>query len=275
MLTREQILEERKYYYSLTYVLFELVKNLAHKELCFLSQKGEIKKYPTRYLMSFNLEYFKKHFERFGVEKNLINLYHSCSVLKDLPIFSYNPKIRKEDYEYQNFNLNYKNFCVGYDFFIDIDGKENFELAYQEAKEIKKILDDEYKLPIYILNSSFTGFHICIQAKYLPDYPIDKLLEILNKVIYNFKGIYGFKTIDTSITDLKRVKKLPYSYVCDSSIALPLSNLQFSNFKQSDVTMKNVLQKIMIKNRGLLVRNLELGEETLKKNVKKFINDFQ
>lgn len=271
---RNRILKEREFWYSQTYILFEIVKNLAHRELCFLSQKGEEKKYPVRYLIAFNINYLKKHFERFGFLKNLINMYHSVATLKDVPVFSYNPRKRKESYEYKEFNENYKNYVTSYNFFMDIDGKENFELAYQEAKEIKKILD-EYKLPYYVLNSSFNGFHFCIDGKYMPEMEIDKLLKILNDIISNLKGIYDFKAIDTSITDLKRVKKLPYSYVCDSSICLPLSDLQFNDFKQSDVTMTNVLRTIKIMNRGLLVRNLELGEEQLKENVMKFINDFQ
>lgn len=277
MITEEQrnkILKEREFWYSQTYILLEICKCLNDRELCFLSAKSELKKYPVRYLMAFSINYLKKHMERFGFLKNLINMYHSVSILKDLPIFSYNPRKRKEDYRYKEFNENYEQYVVSYDFFMDIDGKENFELAYKEAKEIKKILE-EYKLPFYILNSSFTGVHICIEGRYMPDYPIDELLKILNNVIFNLKGIYDFKTIDTSITDLKRVKKVPYSYECSGAICLPLSDLQFENFKQSDVTMTNVLRTIKIKERGNLTRNLELGEEQLKKNVLKFINEYK
>ena len=65
------------------------------------------------------------------------------------------------------------------------------------------------------------------------------------------------------------------SYCCDGSICLPLDDFQIENFKQENVTMENVIKNIHIKNRGLLVRNLKLGEEQLKVNVKKFLEYFK
>ena len=271
---RNKILKEREFWYSQTYILFEIIKNLHHRELCFLSQKEEVKKHPVRYLLAFSINYLKKHFERFYFLKNLINMYNSCAILKDVPVFSYNPRKRKEADEYKEFNENYVDYVQNYDFFMDIDGKENFELAFSEAKEIKKILDG-YHLPFYCLNSSFNGFHFVVPASYLPSMEINELLKILERVMINIKGIYDFKTLDTSIVDLKRVRKVPYSYECSGAICLPLSDLQLENFKQSDVTMVNILKTIKIKERGNLTRNLDLGEEELKKNVFKFIDDFK
>lgn len=271
---RNRILEERKKWYSLVPVQFEIIKNLHHRELCFLSQKEELIKHPVRYLIAFNIAYLKKHFERFNFLDNLINMYNSCAILKDVPVFSYNLKIRRETDEYKEFNENYDKYVINYDYFMDIDGKENFELAFSEAKEIKNILD-EYKLPYYILNSSFNGFHFVIPASYLPSMEINELLKILEKVMQNIKGIYDFKTLDTSIVDLKRVRKVPYSYECSGAICLPLSDFMFENFKKENVTMFNVLRTITIKNRGNLTRNLDLRDEILKKNIQKFINDFQ
>lgn len=272
-LTREQILAERKEWYSKTYVQFEMIKCLAHRELCFLSLKSEEKKKAVRYLLALNLSYLQKHFNWFNFYDALINVYNSVAVLKDVPVFSYNLSERKKEPAYIEFDKNYANYVIGYDFFWDIDGKENFELCHQEAKELKKIFD-EYSLPYYIINSSKKGFHFVIEAKYIPEMDIHKLLETLNEIVYNMVGIYDFKTIDKSIIDLKRVKKTPYGFSCDNSICLPLSDEMFANFKAEDVEMKSVLQNIQIKNRGLLTRNQNLSLEELKNNVSKFFKDF-
>jgi hypothetical protein len=109
----------------------------------------------------------------------------------------------------------------------------------------------------------------------MPEIKIYDLIGLIRNVIYNIKGVYDFSTLDVSITDLKRVCKCPYSYVCDSSIALPLSDEQFLNFTPEMVKMNEVLRIIRIKNRGLLVRNLERGEIQLKASVLRFLNDFK
>jgi hypothetical protein len=271
---REKILVERKFWYSQIYVLFEIVKCLKNRELAFLTAKGEEKKGIVRYLIAFNLDYLKKHFERFDFEENLINMYHSTAKLKNIPVFSYNIKERKEEEKYKEFNDNYINYVDGYNFFVDFDGKDNFEKCLEEAKEFKKVLD-EYRLPFYCLNSSFKGFHFCIQAEYMPSMEVKELIEIIRRVIYNIKGVYDFSTLDVSITDLKRIQKCPYSFVCDGSVALPLTDEQLAKFTPNMVKMNNVLDCVKIKNRGLLVRNLELGEKKLKANVRKFISEFQ
>lgn len=270
---REKILVERQFWYNQTYIIFEIVKVLHHRELCFLSAKSEETKKSVRYLISFNINYLKKHFDWVNFFKFNVNMYHSVSILKEIPVFSYNMKERNKEDKYKDFNKNYKDFVVGYNLFCDFDGKENFEKCLEEVKEAKKIFD-EYKLPYYILNSSFNGFHIQIPAEFMPKMEINELISKINKVVYNLKGIYDFTCLDNSIVDLKRVCKMPYSYEGSGAICLPLTELQLQNFKQSDVSMTSVLKNIRIKNRGLLIRNLELGEEQLKTNVSKFLKDF-
>lgn len=271
---REEILKERELWYKQTFVLFEIVKCLKNRELCFLTQKGEEKKKAVRYLLGWNLDYWRSHFEWFNVGKSLLNVYHSVAVLKDVPVFSYNIEQRRKEEKYQEFDKNYANYVKDYALFIDIDGKENFELAYQEAKEIKKIME-EFKVPFYLVNSSEKGFHFCIEAKYMPNIEIGKLLKLLNDVVYNLSGIHEFRTIDRTIVDLKRVQKCPYSYVCTGFICLPLTDEQFANFTPEMVSMKNVLKNVQIKSRGLKTRTYGLSEEELKKNVLKFLDEYK
>lgn len=270
---RERILAERRTWYNFRFVQFELVKCLKHRELCFLSPKSEEIKHPVRYLLAFSVEYLLKHFQRFDFLKNPLNIYHSVATLENVPVFSYNLAERRKDEKYKEFNQNYANYVVGYNIFFDFDGHEDFAKCLEEVKEAKKILD-EYKLPYYILNSSFQGFHIHIPTEYLPKIEISQLIKTLNKVIYNFKGVYAFATLDNSIVDIKRVCAIPYGIKCDGSICLPLTDEQLEHFTPEMVSMASVLKNVIIKERGLLTRNLELGEEKLKANVSKFIKDF-
>lgn len=272
---QEQI-KERNHWYSQKYILFEVVKCLKNRELAFLTHKTENTEFKRmiRYLIAFNLEYLDKHFKRFDFDKSLVNAYHSVALLKEIPVFSYNLKNRKEEDKYKNFNEDYDQHVIGYNIFIDIDGKEDFNTAYDNAKQIKKLFD-EFKVPYYVLNSSFKGFHFHIPAEYMPKMEIYELLETLNNVIYNLKGIYTLKCLDDSIVDLKRICKVPYSYVNDGSICLPLTDFQFDNYKPENVTCSYVLKNIMIKERGLLLRDWGLNQEELKKNVVKLIHEFK
>jgi hypothetical protein len=273
---RKNMLEERQKWYNFVPIKFEIVKVLHHRELCFLTPKNEKIKKVVRYLICFKVDFFDMHRNWINFDKNLINVYHSTAMFKEgaIPMFSYNLTQRTSDETYKDFNENYEKYVKSYGFFIDVDGHDN-EKFYEEAKELKKIFD-KFSLPYYILNSSDKGFHFCIEPKYMPEMEINKLLETIYNVIYNLKGIYDFSSIDTSITDLKRVQKCPYSYVCPSGvIALPLTDEQFNSFTSEMVSVKNVLKNVRIMYRGLLVRNLKLGEQVLKENVKKFIDYYK
>jgi hypothetical protein len=271
---REKILEERRIWYSFVPVQFELVKQLKNRELAFLTQKGEEKKKAVRYLLSERIEYLKKHFEFMHFFESLMNCYLSTAKLNNVPMFSYNLEKRKEDEKYKNFNENYYDFVIGYDMFFDFDGKEDFALCQKECMIVKKVLE-EYKVPYYLLNSSFKGFHIIVPAEFMPKFDREKTLREINEVLYNISGIYDLHTLDLSIGDIKRLRKLPYSMVGDGSIALPLSDFQFENFKHEDVTMQKIMRNLTIKNRGLLVRTYFLTPDRLQKNVESFLEDFK
>lgn len=275
-MNREELLLKKDMWYKYKPVLFEIVKILKNRELAFISQKGEEPKRIVRYMIAFYVGMLEKHFGWMNFDKGLINIYHSVAKFKDgsIPMFSYDLKTRTKQQDYIDFNRDYAKYVEGYNFFLDMDGKEDFEKCYEETKEIKKIFDT-YKIPYYMLNSSFKGFHIIIPEKYMPEIPLEKLIETIGNVIYNIKGIYGFESIDTSITDLKRVCKCPYSFVGDGSIALPLTDEQFENFNEDLVRPENVIRNIIIRDRGLLMRSHFCSDDELKKNVIKFLEDFK
>lgn len=268
------LLTKKKQWYSQTFVRFEIIKCLRRRELCLLTKKEDPNKSIIRYLLAFNLEYLDKHFERFEFYKSLANLYHSVSVLENVPVFSYNLKERRKEEEYREFNQNYDKYVTGYNLFIDIDGKENFEEAYKDALALEQIFN-EHKLPYYVLNSSFKGFHFHIPYNYLPNLEIYDLLSLINAVIGNLKAIFYLKNIDASIFDIKRLCKVPYSFSADGAICLPLTHEQLRNFNQNMVKPENVLSKVRIMNRGLLLRKHGLTDEELRENVVNLMEEFK
>jgi hypothetical protein len=270
-LSPSEILTNQKEWYSHTFIKLEIVKSLLHRELAILSPKGILPKKCVRYLLAFSVDYLDKHIHRWELNKDLCNLYMSVAVTKDIPVFSYNLQKRRE--EYAKFRAEYLNHIVGYDLFIDMDGKEDFEDCYKETSELKKLFED-YQIPYWIMNSSRHGFHIHIPNEYMPQTDIQKTILILNSLIYNLKGIYDFKTLDDSVVDFARICKVPYSFVNDNSVCLPLTDEQFTNFNQELITPENVLKFYVLKNRGVLIRKYGLNDEQLKKNVVKFIKEF-
>jgi len=267
----DDILKLREEWYSQTFVKFEIIKCLKHKELCFLSKD---RKYSIRYLFCETVKYFDKHLKWANFLNKPSNMYMSVASLKDIPIFSYNLKIRTKEDKYKEFNENYKNHVIGYDLFMDFDGKENPDKCFQEVKTMKSIFDG-YKIPYYIMPSSSTGFHFHIPFEYMIEADIIKLIDILNNVVYNIKGIHNFEMLDNTVVDIKRVCKVPYSCVIDNSVCLPLNDSQFENFNRDIIRIDNVLKNIKIMNRGLLTRTHGLSHDELKENVEKFISDYK
>jgi hypothetical protein len=226
-----------------------------------------------RYFLAFTREYLLKHFEVINFLKYNINIYHSVSYLKDIPLFSWNFRIRNKDPKYIEFNKNYADHLTGYDFFCDFDCKEDFELGYKEVKEFKEILEKN-KVPFYLLNSSFRGFHIIIPNQYFNQENIQENIKKFANVISNIKITHNFEMVDDSVCDLKRLKKLPFSFVDDGSVAFPLSDEFFNNWKPEKVKVNYLLKNVYIKNYGLIVRTYGLDEEQLKANTNKFIENY-
>jgi len=271
---KKEILRQKNFYYNQTYVLFEIVKILKKRELSFIAKGEETGIRKARYFVAHSVDFLKKHFEIINFDKSLINMYQSVAQIKDIPVFSYNFRIRAKEEKYKKFNEEYENHVIGYDLFLDFDGKENFEKCHKETQEMKKIFD-EYKIPYWVMNSSSKGFHFHIPAEYMPNYPIGELIKTIAKIINNIKGIYSLESIDTSIADLKRLCKVPYSFVNDATICFPLTDMQLKDFTPDMVTMENILRNVTLKNRGLLIRTHNLSDEQLKENVLKFIEEFK
>lgn len=279
-LEKQKLLELQHKWYAFIPALFEILAESKGHSLDLLSSKKEENKFGCRFIYAGNVDYLKKNLDAFGISngKKLINLYRSIAHLKSnaLPIFSYNPSKRKDDPNYIEFDKNYANLIDGFCLVFDIDSpKKDVMDALGVAKQIKKILDEE-KVPYYLKSSGTRGFHFIIPYNYMPEMnPLD-LLHIHHSVLYNLAGIYDWKDyIDTSVASHpKTLIKCAYSF--DSgNISLPLDDAQFENFTPEIITAEYVLKNIKIMKRGLLIRTHRLTEEELKKNVQKFLDDYQ
>jgi hypothetical protein len=139
-------------------------------------------------------------------------------------------------------------------------------------KKMKKLFDD-FKLPYWLINSSKTGFHFHIPCEYLSFIRPQNLLVHNAEIIKFLNETESFERLDLSISDTKRLCKVPYSYVSDGSICLPLSDEMAENFNPEIANVHYIWQpknQITLKNRGLLIRNHGLSENELKQNVIKF-----
>lgn len=279
---RNLIIIKRKFWYNRVFNIFSIIENLKHRELAFLPAKEEEKGkgLKMRNLFCEKYDIWQIIAEKVGFLDKLVNVYNSVATFEfgAIPMASLNIYRRLEDEEYKLFNETYASKIKFYDFLIDIDG-ENFTDAYCQAKIVKELFD-EYKLPYYIANSSSKGFHITIDGKYLIDYPVLDLPNILNLVAFNIKGIYGLKGLDTSIFDFRRIRKSAYSINCgDTTVVLPLSDEEFNEklkvHQEKYFQSSRVLNVIKLLKRGLLTRTHGLSEEQLKENCKKFIETFK
>lgn len=270
-MNEQELLEKRKKWYFFKPAIYEMIKTCHNKEISFIDTINRTKS--TRYLFASTTDYLLKHFKAFNFLTSNINFYQSCAYLKNIPIMTYNLKIRKDTPEYQEFDNNYGSMLTGFDLFFDFDGKKDFSKCYKESTEFKEILE-EHKVPYYLLNSSAKGFHFIIPYSFIDNNNPTQTISDCKEITLNLKKIYVFDCLDKSISDLKRLKKVPYSFVADGTIALPLTDKQFLNFTPEMVNIDSVMKNVRIIKRGLLIRDYGMTTEQLKKNTSKFINDF-
>jgi hypothetical protein len=260
--------------------LFEIIKECKQRTIDLLSSKNEEKKFGVRYFYAGKVDYLKMHFESMGVANGtkLTNIYRSNALLKpnSVPIFSYDLSKRKVTNGYEEFDRDYLILCEGFDLIFDIDSpKKEVMDAYTKAKEVKKILDS-YKVPYYVKNSGSRGFHIIIPAQYLPKIEISLLIKTIHKVLNNFRAIHDMvEYIDLSVTNPKGLIKVSYSISEGKIISLPLNDYEFDNFNPEKTTYEYVSKFMILKNRGLFIRQHNLSEDELKKNASKFIEEYK
>lgn len=223
----------RRKWYSNDAILFELVKNLVHRETAFIRQPIENEKgVAIRCIKANALVYLSKNFERFKFLSTPCNLYASLAKYPNMPMFSFNMKTRGEQRE--KFNIDYMSMMVSYDLLIDIDNTD-MKIAYAHTYKVKKILDD-YKVSYTAIYSGSKGFHLRVYYEDFPQWIKDlskpELIDLLKRLGENIRFINNISSLDIGIFDSRRIAKVPYSIVYPYYlVALPLSDDQFNNFK--------------------------------------------
>lgn len=254
--------EQRRWWYSQTYINFEMAKLLQHRELVFLEKKNPKQEEAGRKLKTirccagFTLDLLKSNFNAFSVlDHPFVNLYYSLMHFEKTPLFSFSPVVRAREYSEWT-KGGYKEQYSGYDFCVDFDSEDDgLGKALADCRRLKKILN-EFKIPHSVRFSGSRGFHISVDYKWLPQLPEQKIVPFCGELGAMIKAIEGLETLDDSIFDSRRVFKLPYSF-CQGKIVLPLDDFQLANFDVSIVSPTYVQKAIQIKGRGLLERHTD------------------
>jgi len=244
-------------------VLYNIIVQARDREIVFLSKDDDVM--PVRNVMANYMGFLCKNFDAFNFYSRSYNLYYSLARYKQLQLFNFNMKVRKEQRLAWNESAisNTASFDFGLDF--DSDGIDDVMSAHRDCKKVKELLDD-YGVPYSLKFSGQKGFHLTIPFSELPIRTItadvgddDSLFSWLKGVATLLDLKLGLPTLDLGIFDPRRIWKCDYSWVCETGlIALPLSDEQFDNFCLSMVEPLNVL-KGGIRNRGDLLRKGRVG----------------
>jgi hypothetical protein len=257
--------EQRRWWYSQTYIGLEMAKILQHRELVFLEKKNPAQQETGRKLKTirccagYTYDLIKSNFNSFAIlDHPFVNMYYSLMHLEKMPLFSFAPAVRAQKYVEWT-NGGYKEQYAGYDFALDFDGDDGLDQALKDCLRVKEIFD-EFKIPYSVRFSGSRGFHLCVDSKWLPQLPEQKIVALCGELGTMIKEIEGLSTLDDSIFDSRRVFKLPYSF-CQGKIVLPLDDYQLANFTPQLVSPEYVQKAIQIKGRGLLERHSDQTEE--------------
>lgn len=248
-------LKHRLEWYSKTFILMEIAKACKYRELALLPNKAfRNQGIPAvRCIKAYTIDFLKKNFEKFRFYQRSFDVFVSISSFKDFPVFSFNPKERKKQlgdfFNAGGFDDNWSKI----DFFLDIDN-EDFDKSYEDAKKIKKILD-EFNVPYALNFSGNRGFHFVVDGEtFFPkDIPLKDRVKLSLIIAENLHDIEDIKSIDLTIYDRERLRKCPYTLVGEY-VCLPLTDKDFETFKKEDYLWNKVLTKFALKNRGLLER---------------------
>lgn len=267
--------QARRWWYSQTYVLLEMVKLLQHRELVFLEKPNptiiDRKPKTIRCCCGYTINLVKSNFNSFRVlDYPYVNLYYSLMSLDKMPLFSFSPSVRAKSYVEWT-NGNYKDHYTGYTFALDFDG-ETIEEARKDLLKVKKLYD-QYKIPHSVIFSGSKGFHLVVDYRWLPQLSEERIVAMLGDLASMMKQIDNIPSIDDSIFDSRRVLKLPYSF-CMGRIVLPLDDYQINNFNMEMVNPEYVVKSIKIKDRGLLERHTDQAEDQARNSFLELAKNF-
>lgn len=265
-------------YYSRKYVGFLLLEEAQKREIAILPA--------LRGAQLRSLDELNNNLKLVNWNNRKLSLYVSISKLKKIKNFTFDLRKRSSE-THQWFTDEYQNDVIETDLFFDFDSDE-ISKAHTDAKLLKEYLDS-YEVPYQIIFSGSKGFHIIIDGKYIQGELSEGSIYPHKSIVENIKESLNLDTLDLANNGLyQRLRKLAYSLVlpkqfkntpevCQENImrvALPLDDAQFNSFKVEDALLINVLKNIKLIRRGNLERFSNLSLEEKKKNVQKFIKEF-
>lgn len=256
-------------WYSRQDVLGNIIPLITAREVAFLvpmSLRQESGNYNVRCIKAHHSSFLLNNMSKYNFFERNYNLYHSIYLLEGMPMFSYNNLLRGE--QQREFFLKYDSYVRGVDFVMDFDGDktlpimERVEAARSQTIAVCRILADCH-VPYNIVFSGSKGFHVEVRG--LPPTRNWKkhtivFKELATRLVLSANGItpqvaaqldeseikkrlvsYSF---DSSIYDVTRIWKVPYSYdVATDMIAYPLTPEELINFKMSDYTAEALMKK--------------------------------
>jgi hypothetical protein len=247
----------REIWYNQTYILLEIVKQLSQKETAFLEKLPsgfDRKPKVIRCINAWSVDLLKANFEAFRfLQFPYFNIYFSLMDYKNMPMFSFSPPVRREQYDGWTAG-GYKSHYGGFDWGIDLDSKSIPE-AIPDALQLKKLFD-QYQVPYSIKISGQKGLHLLVRSQWLPPLPMDKTVKMLAELTHRIKVIDKINSLDDSIIDERRIFKAAYT-LDRGNVCLPLTDEQLENFDMKFASPKWVMENIQIKNRGMLERHTE------------------
>jgi hypothetical protein len=290
-----------KGYYSNYDILFEIIHQLRYRELCLIPVVDGKSQPPIRWLNAQYIDMLKRHWTQYDFFVRRMNIYHSLARYKDFPVFSYSLTFKSQ--QQKVWSEEFHKRIVGYDLFLETDSTD-LNHSMSDAKKIRDLLD-VYKQRFYCQFSGSKGVHIYLDFSELQHLPLKPFDISINKKVMKFdvwvrkhfpvsinnmhkvadlvilckiiamklKLILNAETMDTGVQDVKRVKKLAYSYDVKSDlISYPLDDDMIDNFDRSLVTPERVLRYNNHK-RGLLWRNEHVPLTERQEHMTKILKD--
>jgi hypothetical protein len=266
-------------WYSRLDVQFNLIQLTKNREFVSLVPKqyketeivhfGKLKKmggFDRRYMRCHSAQHLQyilnKILQFYEVDYNVIyNLYYSlASYDGGIPKFSPNPLLRNTS----DWRVNHYKTMTGYDWAIDVDAgdKSDMKFAKQSVNLIIKLFNN-CGVP-YSLRFSGLGYHLVVPAEYTnlfnqvknpnDDVNLWTYLTQLGKVLHDDYS----EMVDYSISDSRRVLKLPYSvgvYPDGLFVCWPFNTIEeFDVFVRDDALIKN-FKDVSLRGRGVTTFN--------------------
>ncbi|MFA7709446.1 MAG: hypothetical protein WCX82_04920 [archaeon] len=243
-------------------VLYEIVKYLKNNEFCLNSNIRWLYSSKIEYLLK--IIYFYRVLEYKGENKKGetvegLTFYCGLANFSSRSPPPFNPKEKKEwqeNYWTRKVNPEYIKKITGYNFGLDIDGKD-FNEAYHDAKEVIKFFN-KFKIRFSVWCSGKKGFHIIIPyeefREQIEPFDLDYAIVFCKSLMLDLVKYLKLKKVDTLIYSASRFLKVPYSLdMRNGRVIYPLSDNEFLSFNENMMSRQYLLSQKDLGNRGVYI----------------------